>query len=221
MSGDYDTALGNTLLNHYILSVVFRNVKHHILLDGDDSVIVMEKHQLHLLDFSEFDKLGMTTTYEVVHELDQVEFCRSKLIGLDDVPRFARDWRRATANMGVTVRNYPDKESWLRYFAGVGMGELAASNGVPIIGPLAVHLSKLHGKPIMLDEYKFKGAFTSWAPITDEVRDAYYKQWDVSPEMQLHYENELCNPEMLSYLLGTQSEFKDYLQNKDVYHCLP
>lgn len=209
MSGDYDTALGNTLLNHYILNAVFRNTKHHILLDGDDSVIVMPKEHLQYVDWSEFSRMGMTTTYEVVDDLKKVEFCRSRLIDVHRTPRFARDWRRAAANMGVTIQNYPNQDAWLRYYAGVGLGELAASSGVPIIGVLAQKLSSLHTKPIMLPEYRFKGEFKHWATIDDTVRLDYYEQWGVTPREQELIEMDIIN-----------SDLKELLHSEHLYNSL-
>lgn len=209
MSGDYDTALGNTLLNHYILDFVFRHVKHHILLDGDDSVVVLEKHALDLVNWNEFSILGMTTTYEVVTELTQVEFCRSRLVDVYRTPRFARDYRRALSNMGISIQNYPDEETWMRYYAGVGIGELACSSGVPIIGPLALRLSKLHERPILLPEYRFKGEFQHWVEVDDQARLDYYLQWGISPSEQVEYEREILNTPM-----------KDLWQNLSLYLSL-
>lgn len=209
MSGDYDTALGNTLLNHYILTQVFRKTNHHILLDGDDSVIVMPKEHLQYVNWREFSRMGMNTTFEVVAELTRVEFCRSRLIDIHRTPRFARDWRRAAANMGITIQNYPNPDAWQRYYAGVGLGELAASSGVPIIGVLARRLSELHTKPIMLPEYRFKGEFKHWAEIDDTVRLDYYEQWGVTPREQELIELELAN-----------SSLKDLLHSEHLYKSL-
>lgn len=209
MSGDYDTALGNTLLNHYILDFVFRHVKHHILLDGDDSVIVLEKSDLDSINWHEFSILGMTTTYEVVFELTEVEFCRSRLVDVDRTPRFARDWKRALANMGISVQTYPDTKTWMRYYAGVGLGELAMSSGVPILGPLALKLSKLSERPILLPEYKFKGVYTHWVEVDDQARLDYYLQWGISPSEQENLERTILN-----------TPVQNLLQNIDLYLSL-
>lgn len=209
MSGDYDTALGNTLLNHYILKQVFKQTQHHILLDGDDSVIVMPKEHLQYVDWGLFSKMGMNTTFEVVDELTRVEFCRSRLIDVYRTPRFARDWRRAAANMGITIQNYPNHTAWLRYYAGVGLGELACSSGVPIIGVLARRLSEFHDKPIMLPEYKFKGEFKHWAEIDDTVRLDYYTQWGITPR-----EQELIEQDIMD------SDLKDLLHSEHWYKSL-
>lgn len=209
MSGDYDTALGNTLLNHYILDRVFRKVKHHIFLDGDDSVIVLDKHDLQHIDFTMFSRLGMTTTYEVVHELTEVEFCRSKLIDVDRIPRFARDWRRALSNMGVTVSTYPDRKTWLRYFAGVGLGELAQSSGVPIIGAVALRLAMLSTNPILPPEHRFKGEFSHWVEVDDQVRQEYFQQWGISPTEQILLEQAIKH-----------TPIENIIQNKPLYESL-
>lgn len=209
MSGDFDTALGNTLLNHYILDVVFSGIRKHIFLDGDDSVITLDARDLHRVDFSLFSRMGMTTTYEVVHELTEVEFCRSKLLDVHRVPRFARDWRRALSNMGVTVSNYPDRGAWLRYYAGIGMAELAQSSGVPILGAVAQRLSKLSTKPIMPLEARFKGQFSHWVEVDDTVRLDYSLQFGISPTEQILLEHEI-----------EHTPLDDIIQNLALYESL-
>lgn len=209
MSGDYDTALGNTLLNHYLLDFVFNKVKHHIFLDGDDSVIVLDKADLKHIDFDLFSRLGMTTTYEVVNELTEVEFCRSRLIDVHRIPRFARDARRALSNMGVTVANYPDERTWLRYFAGIGVGELAQSSGVPIIGAVALRLAQLSTKPILTPEMRFRGEFSHWVTVDDQVRQEYYQQWGISPTEQILLEQQIKH-----------TPIENIIQNKALYESL-
>lgn len=194
MSGDYDTALGNCLVNHMLLSIVFRNVRHHLLLDGDDSVIVMSKQDLVKVDFSEFSKLGMTTTYDITEELNSVEFCRSRLIHNGAQWMFARDPYRALSNLFISLKNYGTDQTWLRWYAGLGWGELAQSNGVPILGPIANKLTKLHSKPIYPDDYEYKGRAGAYITPTDSARLQMYEAWGISPEEQIRMENEFVTP---------------------------
>lgn len=202
MSGDYDTALGNTLLNHYILSLAFRKVRHHLLLDGDDSVIVLERRSLPEVDLQAFSRCGMETVYSVVSSLSDVEFCRSKLILVDDKPRFARDPHRALSNLTVSLKRYSGSDVWIRYVAGIGMGELAMSNGVPVLGPIALAMSKLSDRPIFDLDYAYKGTPGAWLPITDTARIAYARMFGVSPEDQESIErayetpNLICGPDI-------------------------
>lgn len=197
MSGDYDTALGNTLLNHYILSSVFAGRKHHLYIDGDDSVIILERHELAMkpVDWSLFNDFGMTTKYEVVNSLNKVEFCRSRLLVSSGIPRFARDPFRALSNMSVALRDYHGKDAWKRYMAGVGVGELAVSNGVPILGPIASRLSLLHSKPILDSDYGFKGVHEYILGIDPAVRAEFAEVYGVTPHEQILLERSFSTPQ--------------------------
>lgn len=186
MSGDYDTGLGNSLLNYVVLRS-WVSCKHYILLDGDDSVLIVEEEELTSLDFNHFSKMGFKTEHSVVKDLWEVEFCRAKLLPTEP-PRFARDWRRALSNMTVTTKRYEDK-TLPRLLAGIGLGELAVSNGVPVIGPIARKLSELSDRPILDEDIRFKyGNATTSLSIDDEVRVAYAIAWGCSPAMQLELE---------------------------------
>lgn len=205
MSGDYDTALGNTLLNHYMIHTVFGRVKHHALIDGDDSVIIIEARDLCLVNFDLFRVMGFNTVTQVVNELNDVEFCRSRLLTTEP-PRFAREPRRALSNMSVSLKEYTGNDAWRRYLAGMGLGELAVSNGVPILGPIAAKLSSLHTKPIFDSDYGHKGVFDQLVPITDDVRLQFYHMYGITPEVQIIIESEYLTPDLVCGKLNVANE---------------
>lgn len=190
MSGDYDTALGNTLLNYAILNTCFNHIKNHIFLDGDDSVIIVESDDLNSVDFSMFSRLGMTTETQVVREAHEVEFCRAKLY--PEGPLFMRNHKRSLSNLCVSLKTYTG-EGIKRYYAGVGVGELCINNGVPIMGPIALKLAS-YGKPLELEEYKYYGAYEGYQQPTDDARLAYYNMFGVSPEEQIRIERDFVPP---------------------------
>lgn len=192
MSGDYDTSLGNTLLNLTILRSWLSDVKHYIMLDGDDAVIIIEAADYRRLDHSHFDRCGFKTVIEVTSDIQQMQFCRSKLL-LTDPPRFAREPQRALTHFSTSLKAYP-QHIVSRYLAGVGLCELASSAGVPIIQPIAYAMSRLSDKPIL--EWDFKSVFglPKVLPITDEVRVAYADAWGIDPMTQCLLEKEYTPP---------------------------
>lgn len=186
MSGDYDTALGNCLVNQLLLSSWLKEFKHHILLDGDDSVVILEKRDLKdcMDNFVHFEKMGFDTKCEVVYELSDVEFCRSRLLPLDP-PRFARDPVRVLSHWNV-ANTFVNTDTWVRYLAGVGCGELCLNAGVPILGPCARKLANLHKKPLVLSSYRYAGNLSIGSEvITDEARVLFQQVYGISPAEQI------------------------------------
>lgn len=188
MSGDYDTGLGNTIINIAVLKAYLGRVKHHMLVDGDDSVVIIEASDYASLKFNVFDKMGFKTEMQVVDQLVEVEFCQAKLLPVDP-PRFARDYKRVFSKMQVSNKMY-DCKTVPRYVAGLGLGELAASNGVPMVDPMARKIALLSDRPIFTDDYHSRtyGEAGEALTITAEVRAAYCQAWGYSIAEQLAIE---------------------------------
>lgn len=191
MSGDFDTALGNTLVNYISLRswLLMNKVRGEILLDGDDSIIVVERSNLSKLDIKHFEKCGFETKVEIVYDINNVEFCQAKYLPTEP-PRFARNPIRALSRLNISVRNYHGR-GYLRYQAGIGLGEMAVSNGVPILYYIGSKLSQLHHRPIFDTETSYKHLNRSTpVPVTDEVRVAFYEAWNITPHEQLVIESQ-------------------------------
>lgn len=187
MSGDYDTGLGNTMINIAVLLAYVGNTKHHMLVDGDDSIIIVEAADYPGLDPGVFDQLGFATEIGTTTDLHEVEFCQSKLLPTEP-PRFARDYRKAFSKIQLAFKRYDDK-SIHRYLAGIGQGELSVSNGVPMLAPMAAKLAALSKKPIFEANYYHRyGRRGIELPITTEVRAAYCTAWGYSIAEQLMIE---------------------------------
>lgn len=190
MSGDYDTALGNTFVNYVCLRSWLRinNVRGEIMLDGDDSIVTVERASLSRLDPAHFTKCGFETKMEVVYNLSEVEFCQSKYLPTEP-PRFSRNPLRALSRLNISIRDYHGR-GWYRYQAGVGLGEMATNQGVPILYEVGKKLASLSRRPIFDSEtcYKVQVEMEE-LPITDEVRDAYYLAWGITPSQQIAIES--------------------------------
>lgn len=202
MSGDYDTALGNTLLNYLVLKSWLGKLHGYLLIDGDDSVIMLNRRDLPKLDFSHFGKMGFKTTTEIVEELHLVEFCRSKV--LPGAVHMARNWRRALSNYAATIHYYPFRVMH-RYVKGIALGDLIASRGVPILQRVAQELSQLPGQPIHDPDSEWKRRIMGDASpeyISPNDRIDYSDQWSVSVSEQLAFE---ALPR-LALLKATESE---------------
>lgn len=208
MSGDFDTALGNTMINYMVITSLLREkgVKHHILLDGDDSVLICEQHdwnaehdglKLSLHMRSHCVMMGFVTKIFETTDPSEIEFCQSKYIEADP-PRFARNPKRALSNYSVTLKDYAG-DARLRYLAGVGRGELAASAGTPIMQAFSLALARAHTNPMFIEELAVAyGTASDPIDIDISVRNQYAEQWGIPVAEQLAIESQLTTPGRVS-----------------------
>lgn len=145
MSGDYNTSLGNSLLNRAVLESWLKNIKHSLILDGDDSVIIVEAKDVHKLDLSHFEKCGFTTTTDLCYDITEVEYCKKRLV-MSDPPILMRSPLRVLSNMAICTRNYGG-EGFKRWAYGVMECERLMHPGVPILSKFP------EGKVIKDDDY--------------------------------------------------------------------
>lgn len=132
MSGDYDTSLGNNLINFFVLTAWadICNIRAKFYIDGDDALVFMSKSDLFKVDEKIFNQLGFETTLEVA-DLDTFEFCQSKLIRCQP-PILARDPRKIISNLQVCLKRYSPTQ-WPRLLNGKIQCEYWANQGVPYI----------------------------------------------------------------------------------------
>lgn len=188
MSGDYDTGLGNSLINDYLLFTAFSHVKHRRYLDGDDSIIIVEKCDLGKIDFNIFQKMGFDSKIDITEDPSKIEFCQSRLC-LSPVPTFTRNPWRALSHLCVSTKVYP-KKFWPSLMEARLMCELHVSKGVPILEPIArkslIGITPYYQED---DRWMLKLPKQQDVPITLAEREAYSKCWDLNPEEQILIES--------------------------------
>lgn len=142
MSGDYDTAFGNSLLNYVILFGLFGK-KAQYLIDGDDSVVIMERRWWNLcrVDMDHFRRFNMTTKYEVVDSIEAIEFCQLRMMSTGV---FVRDRRRALAHLSVSLAKHQGKAK-RAFLAGKAYGLAHQSPRDPILFPVFIKLANSLG----------------------------------------------------------------------------
>lgn len=131
MSGDFDTALGNTLLNYFVLKAAVERCgiqNYRLYIDGDDSLLFIPAQT----DLSKlkFNDLGFETVWDV-KDLVEAEFCKGHVIR-SDPPILVRDPRRIVAHMQVCLRSY-GPSTWPELLQGKLVCEFWANQGVPYI----------------------------------------------------------------------------------------
>lgn len=189
MSGDPDTGCGNTIVNLDTLWGVLRELgitKYDILVDGDDSVIIVEEHDIGKFNKTVFERFGFNTKLEIVKEIEDVEFCQSKIIRTEP-PRFVRKPVRAMSH-SMACRNEYKPQQYEEWLAGVGMCEMAMNSGVPVMWEYARQLAATNDKRLLDQDYVWKmGSYAckSDIPVTLEARMSFQKAFGIDICMQL------------------------------------
>lgn len=194
MSGDPDTGCGNSVINADCIWGFLREsgiLKYDFLIDGDDSVIIVEREHVQGLDWGIFAKLGFDTKHEVVDCIEQAEFCQSRVVYAQR-PVFVRNPLRAMSHSLASRKQYGYK-TWDRWLTAVGMSELAANQGIPVMQPYAQQLSKLAPVGFFDDQLSYlartlKPTRTT-IPIHETTRVSFERAWGISPAMQRVIEN--------------------------------
>lgn len=197
MSGDFDTGLGNTLVNVASILSVIGKVKADFFLDGDDGVIIVEQDDLDKLKLKNFAHFGLITKYNIQYHLDQVEFCQSRII-MNQGPIFVRNPIRALSHSMIS-RKYYDTRVVCDYLRGVGECEEAVSYGVPILHQLAKLLQLSSPRAFYDSDMLWRmaqGEGMEKAEVSTEARNTFYLAWGISPQLQIHIEASLQPPSL-------------------------
>jgi len=84
MSGDVTTGFNNSLTNFCILTEMFKGYKHHILVNGDDSIVFVEE-DTPVPDLACFKVYNMETKIDNVTTIpEEIEFCQNRFVYLDN-----------------------------------------------------------------------------------------------------------------------------------------
>lgn len=213
MSGDINTGLGNSLLN---LSMILawlefiKVAKSRVMLDGDDSVVVMEWRDFSALPNSSVEtfmlKLGMETEVEWTKDIWRVEFCQSRPVILPTKdggfhPVFVRNPMKVVTTMGRTAESRDDRTLQL-VMRSSALSELAVAPGAPVTNALAKRVMRYFGegriqrttKQIYKEQaygFNIEDVVIDEVPEPDNLaRHTFWLAWDIEPTLQEMMENE-------------------------------
>lgn len=190
MSGDADTGLGNTLINIDAIVEFLRvnNItKYEFIVDGDDSVIIVEQTEK-ALDYTSFGRMGLILRSETTTDIHKVEFCQSRII-FRPKPLLVRNPRKVISTAAICRNIQADAKAWL---CGVGHCELACNPGVPVLQSFAQALTTASVTPYFDRdmERRMEGSVGKPQPITDIARLSFYKAWGIDPSQQVWLETQ-------------------------------
>lgn len=189
MSGDYNTGLGNCFLNRVVLESFLKDVKHSIMLDGDDSVVIIEKDALKKLDFQHFERMGFITKYEVLFDKRKVVYCQKQLV-MSKPPTLCRQFQRALSHMSICLKHYTGK-GYQHWFNGVLECEAYTNKNMPIFDKL---LALRSGRRVIRDDEwyrKMANDSTTLGTYTDYKE--FSKTFDISVHTVKLFEEALMN----------------------------
>lgn len=180
MSGDYNTGLGNCLINRVVLETFVKHVKHEIMLDGDDSVVIVERQDLHKLNFSHFERMGFETKISKQFDITKAEYCQSRLV-FSNPPLMVRNPIRMLSHLSLCLRTYQPSD-YMRWANACFECERKSCPGVPIFRSLPeLSVGKLYDQ----DYYRKVETFVE-EPVECTI-SALSTSWD----LEEHYVEEL------------------------------
>lgn len=193
-SGDLNTGLGNSLLNlamilSWLASMGIR--KYRILLDGDDSVVILEKEDIdktstikdHML------QLGMVTEVEIVNDIQKAEFCQSRVCFGALGPIMVRNPYKVLDVLTKSPRWLDDKQA-RGVLAASSLGELMQAPGVPVISIAAAALLTLSASvprfttPDAYERFLVYKTGTITPVVDETMRVSFAEAWGIEVQEQ-------------------------------------
>lgn len=193
MSGDCDTSCGNSIVNADVILYFLKRSgisKYDYLVDGDDSVVIIEAEDRDKLDFTIFEQLGFKTKYEFKSKLNHVDFCQSRILNTPQ-PKFVRHPHRALNNIFVCRHKYHG-DQYARWLAGVGMCEASLNYDVPVLGALGQALSEISDNPILERDLEWRMTnvpIRKYQGCSPQIRAEYEDTFGISLDLQQLIEN--------------------------------
>lgn len=184
MSGDYNTGLGNSLLNRAIIEYMVKDIKHELMVDGDDSVLIVEAKDLGFFNPEYFARLGLKTKIQYKTRIEQVDYCRCRLVISSKV--MARDPARIFTNLGTSTRMYGPK-GFMYWLNACLACEYYSNPGLPLVNSF-----KPFTKMKLLKDSDFYRKMEQFVYEEHPIdRVGYWQTWGISPDMQVLLEAQL------------------------------
>nr|WKV33578.1 MAG: RNA-dependent RNA polymerase [Riboviria sp.] len=192
-SGDINTGGGNSRINlgailSWLASIGCR--KFAIGCDGDDSYVIVEDEQ-ELGDIAgHMLKLGLVTEVEVVHDLEEAEFCQSKVVWGKLGPQMVRNPKKVLDVLTKSPR-IVTKEQARGILAASALGELMQAPGVPVISVAASCLITIAGgkpsfhTPDQHERFMVYRTDRIIPEVDDTMRVGFEKAWGITIAEQL------------------------------------
>jgi DNA-binding transcriptional regulator YhcF (GntR family) len=192
-SGDANTSIGNSIVNLAIIAYWLKGIRYRVLVDGDDSVIIIEASDLHKVDMKRLEGMGFGTTTGLAYEFEEIDFCQCKPVLCADGWRMVRNPQRVIDRSTVCIdANYTRLDLFKRWLRSVGECELSINRGVPVLQSFAKFLIRCSDRSITLrdvDMTNRKSSRDYSHVITEDARRSFAKAFHMSIGQQIDFEN--------------------------------
>lgn len=204
-SGDINTSLGNCLLMSSMVYSYCRSKnlrKFSLANNGDDCVLIVEKHNLSTLDDLPqwFLEMGFSMKVEKpVYDLSQVEFCQTNVVIGDQTSLCVRNPRTVLSKDLHSTHSFQHGE-YLEWLSSVGECGRNSSFGVPVLQAFYNKMPtlQLKSKRILYAleqkmKYTIRGGVAPSVEIDDTMRHSFWKAFGITPDCQIALEHLLDN----------------------------
>lgn len=198
LSGRPDTSYTDNMVNYqailYWLDVVCKVTKAERMVNGDDSIVIVERAELQKLDFEWFKVFGLRTKVEIVYDIREADFCQTKYVNTLKGPKMVRDPLRLMSRCSYTIKTGLHKDGPYKLLGAIAAGELHCNAGVPVLQSYALMLrraAKGHFSQALLDEYMARrGTMEITKPyaVTEEARVDFWIAFGIDPIEQREME---------------------------------
>lgn len=201
MSGEYNTSLGDSVINYGVLRY-WAGPEADIVVNGDDSVIAVPRRVFERLDFAWFDTIGFKTKTDVKFQLSEVTYCQCRPVRVNGRWRMVRDPWRVMSRAAYTIKNYSNQALYDELVFAKGAGELCCNQGVPVLQAFAQRMIECGrartGKHIdavrryMAEHRRADKILLRCEPVTPQARTDFAIAFGISVPEQLALEQALA-----------------------------
>jgi len=200
MSGDSNTAVGNVVLVTALFHSVLSKIKSRLICNGDDSVIIVNRKDAHLIEglHDHCLRYGFNLKIEdPVYDFSKITFCQCQPVFDGTKWLMVRDPRVAISKDLVAIKpldNPKIRDMWL---SAVGQGGLALTAGLPVWQSFYSMMYRSSNNARPLSDPTMEGGFWNLSKGMDrtqceigaEQRYWFWKAFGILPEAQLVLES--------------------------------
>nr|APG76620.1 hypothetical protein 2 [Wenzhou tombus-like virus 13] len=224
-SGEYTTSMGNSCTNIAIIRsvMILNNInKFRIVVNGDDSIILIEQKDLAGFNVNLFRRFGMDPKLDrVAFTMEEIEFCQCSPILFNGKYKLIRNPSRVIGKACLMIGDYAKCID--RYIASIGLCELALNAGTPVLQDFALCLIALSNGARPLDScVDYKARFEPKLDVKAiglDSRVSFENAFNISVADQIKLETDLkAIVKSIGKNLQSKNNIKQFIEKYNKFH---